>query len=51
MKQTKTDVNVGNDIMKMYMSDAQYERVHDVEQNEGKELTDKEYWSLRCKLY
>ena len=51
MKQTALDVKVGNDINKMYMSDAQYERVAETEKNEGTILSDDEYWERRCKLY
>lgn len=47
----ETDVKVSNDIFKMYMADAQYERLSEAETKEGKELTEDEYYALKCKLY
>jgi hypothetical protein len=47
----ETDVRVNNEIFKMYMTDDQYDRVSETEKNEGRELTDDEYYALKCKLY
>ena len=49
----ETDVRVNNEIFKMYMADAQCERVSEAEEKEekGRTLTDDEFWALRCKLY
>lgn len=47
----ETDTKVSNDIFKMYMTDAQYERVSEAEEKEGRELSDDEFWRLRRKLY
>ena len=33
------------------MTDAQCERVSEAEEKEGRELTDDEYYALKCKLY
>lgn len=45
------DVEVNNNIFKMYMADAQYEHVADAEKKEGRELTEDEYYARKCKLY
>ena len=47
----ETDVKVNNNIFKMYMSDSQCENVEEAEKSEGRELTDDEYYALKCKLY
>lgn len=43
------DVRVHNDIMKTYMSDAQFERM--TEEHEVREIDEDEYRRLRVKLY
>ena len=47
----ETDVRVNNEIFKMYMTDAQYERLSETEERTERELTEREYYELRCKLY
>ena len=46
----ETDTKVSNDIFKMYMTDAQYEHVSEAGK-EVRELSDDEYYELKCKLY
>lgn len=48
----ETDVNVSNNIFRMYMSDAQYERLADAnEKKKETEISEEEYWRLKRKLY
>lgn len=47
----ETDVRVSNEIFKMYMTDAQYEHVSEAEEKKGRDLTEDEYYALKCKLY
>ena len=51
VNQTEIDVRTSNEIFKMYMSDAQYERVAETEKNAGRELTEDEWYRLKRKLY
>lgn len=47
----ETDVKVNNEIFKMYMTDSQYENLSNTEEKVSRELTDEEYYALKCKLY
>lgn len=54
MKKTvnsEADVRISNEIAKIYMSDAQYERVAEMEANPSRELSEDEYYRLKRKLY
>lgn len=48
---SKIDTEVHNEIMKMYMTDSQYENMSNTEEHEVREIDEEEERRLRVKLY